>query len=265
MTLETSNILFAHRRGAATLAGVSARFEPGFVAAIVGPNGAGKTTLLRLLAGVMAPGSGAVTLGGESVAAIPPRRRAGRIALVAQKPTIAGPYTVEEVVRLGRYALPRDERAVQAAIDRLELADLRGRVWSELSAGEQQRLAVARALAQIGATGKADRSPTRAILLDEPIAAIDPRHAVTTMTLLRDLAGAGVIVVVVLHDLTAAIAWCDHALVLANGAVVAAGESRATLRPELLERVYGTRFETIAGGGREAVIAVGRAEPPPTG
>ncbi len=265
MTLAASNITFAHRRGAETLTDVSARFEPGFVTAIVGPNGAGKTTLLRLLAGVVTAGSGAATLDGESVAAMPPRRRAGRIALVAQKPTIAGPYTVEEVVRIGRHALPRDERAVQAALDRLELADRRGRVWSELSAGEQQRLAVARALAQIGADRPAERSPTRAILLDEPIAAMDPRHAVATMTLLRELAGAGLVVVVVLHDLTAALAWCDHALVLANGAVVAAGESRATLRPELLERVYGTRFETIAAGGREAIIAVGRAESSRTG
>ncbi|RMH27318.1 MAG: ABC transporter ATP-binding protein [Planctomycetota bacterium] len=249
MTLACREIDYAYRRGEPVLRGVSASFPAGSVTAIVGPNGAGKSTLLRLLAGVAAPEAGSITLAGRALASLTPRRRAARLALVAQRPTVAGAFTVEDVVRLGRYALPRDDGAVRAALDALDLTAMRHAAVPELSVGQRQRVAIARALAQLG--GKAEGA---GLLLDEPTAALDPLWALAVFELLRAQARAGACVVMVVHDLTAALNHADHAVILQGGRVAGAGPVEEALTPAALAPIFGVGFAAVGSGGVRALV-----------
>lgn len=262
MTLTAENVHFAYRpaggRAAGArpvLRGVSATFEPGAVTVVVGPNGAGKSTLLRLLLGVLRPQEGRVTLHGEAVAAVPPRRRAGLIAAIAQRPVVTAAFSVRQVVRLGRFARGPDDGAVERAMAAMEVADLADEPFATLSAGQQQRVVLARALAQLEG---ADPPPGRQVLLaDEPCSAMDPKHELHAMHILREQARLGRAVVIVLHDFVAAAALWDRAVVLGeDGRVAAAGPSEEVLRPNVLEGVFGVRFRAVERGPGEPVLLV---------
>ncbi len=278
MTLRAENITFGYRRRAPVLNEVSLTIEPGSVTAIVGPNGSGKSTLLRLLAGVASPWSGQALLDGDSIAALSAKDRAARLVYVSQRPTIAGPYSVEQVVAMGRYALSRDDDAVLCAMRSLELEEHCNRPALELSIGQQQRVAIARALAQLGgvaATGETPIPPVdqvqcghlngKVFLADEPTSAMDPRYVALTMQLLRSLAGQGVAVGVVLHDLSSALRWADQVVLLTiAGRVAAAGKAGEILTPNTLEEIYEVPFELIEQGGRVALLAVAPERASPT-
>jgi iron complex transport system ATP-binding protein len=207
---------------------------------LIGPNGAGKSTLVRLLAGIERPAEGIIRLDGRPLAAWSRAERARRVALVPQDPRVEFPYTVLEVVLMGRsphlsaLALPgrRDLEIARAALARLEVDALEARRMDELSGGERQRVFLARALAQEPAV----------LLLDEPTTHLDLRH----QTQLHDVARArcreaGVAVLTVLHDLNLAAAYCDRVVLLAGGRVVREGAPVDVLEPATLERAFGTR------------------------
>jgi iron complex transport system ATP-binding protein len=229
------------RYGARTvLDGVDLAIGPGEIVGLIGPNGAGKSTLVRLLAGIIRPMAGVVRLEGRPLAAWTRAERARRLALVPQDPHVEFPYTVLEVVLMGRsphlptLALPgrRDLDVARAALARLEVADLEARRMDELSGGERQRVFLARALAQEPAV----------LLLDEPTTHLDLRH----QTQLHDVARArcrqaGVGVLSVLHDLNLAAAYCDRLALLAAGRMVREGRPADVLEPAVLERTFGTR------------------------
>lgn len=269
MTLRAHNITFGYRRRVPVLREVSLTIAPGSVTAIVGPNGSGKSTLLRLLAGVATPWAGQALLDGVSINAHTAKHRAARLAYVSQRPTIAGPFTVEQVVALGRYALVRDDDAVSSAMSSLELDEHRDRPSLELSIGQQQRVAIARALAQLGGLAP-DSSGSRRLagkvfLADEPTAAMDPRYAVLTMQLLRWLAEQGAAVGVVLHDLSSALMWADRVgLMTMEGCAVAEGDASEILTPGRLSEIYDVPFELIEQGGRRVLLAIApdRSAPP---
>ncbi|GIG29173.1 ATP-binding cassette domain-containing protein [Cellulomonas marina] len=233
------------------LDGVDATPPPGRLTGLLGPNGAGKSTLLRLLAGLRAPDAGAVlvdvlderTADGPSaerhdVARLPRRRRARAVALLEQESTSAVPFTVTEVVALGRIPhrgasdATRDAAVVAASLAAVDAGHLADRPWSALSGGERQRVHIARALAQ---------EPTL-LLLDEPTNHLDVSAQLTTLALVRD---RGTTAVAALHDLNLAAAWCDHVLVLSEGRLVAAGPPAQVLTPELVEAVWGVRCEVL--------------------
>lgn len=269
--LCTRDLSFAYRPGAPVLQGVSLDFAPACVTAIIGPNGAGKSTLLRLLAGVATPTSGQALHRGASIATIPPRDRARNIAYVAQRPEVGVAFTVREVVALGRFA--RNDAAHlagRASIDRaLNLLDL-GRhadqLFATLSVGQQQRVSLARAVAQLDSAAASAELPTFApesvLLADEPVAAMDPRHALGAMDLFTQIAAAGVSVVVVLHDLSLALRVAPRVALLACGGTLAVeGPTEGTLTPENLYQLFGVRFAQLAGpdGTRALVPARGLA------
>ncbi|WP_328869850.1 ABC transporter ATP-binding protein [Streptomyces sp. NBC_00287] len=236
--------------GRLILDGVTLVPEPGTTVGLLGPNGSGKSTLLRLLAGLLGPTAGVVTLDGEPLAARPRREIARRLAVVEQQVDTQVELTVLDVVRLGRVphrrawtpASAQDERAVRAALDRTGLTDRAEQPWHTLSGGERQRVQIARALAQ----------EPRELLLDEPTNHLDIHHQLDLLTLVTSLP---VTTVVALHDLNLAAMYCDRIVVLRAGRVVAGGVPGDVLTEELIAEVYGVRASVSReGDGRRAHV-----------
>jgi ABC-type cobalamin/Fe3+-siderophores transport system ATPase subunit len=226
--------------------------RPGEVVAIVGPNGAGKSTLLRVLAGLLRPSAGAVTLDGAPLGALSRSVLARRIAVVPQIFDTLFPFTVREVVGLGRtarltrfgFASAADAAVVERSLVDLELRDLASRRIDQLSGGERQRAVLAMALAQEGDV----------LLLDEPTVHLDPAHQVATLALIRRLARSrGIAVAAVLHDLNLA-ALADRVAVLAQGLVLRDAPPSAALEPDLVREVFGEGLSVIRVDGHPAVL-----------
>ncbi|AVV44413.1 histidinol phosphatase [Streptomyces sp. P3] len=229
--------------GSPILDGVGLTLRPGTVTGLLGPNGSGKSTLLRLLAGVLAPASGVVTLDGRPLAQLGRRAVARRIAVVEQQADTQVALSVLDVVRLGRVphrrawgaASAEDEAAVRSALERTGLGDRAGRLWHTLSGGERQRVQVARALAQ----------QPRELLLDEPTNHLDIQHQLALLDLITEL---GVTTVVALHDLNLAAMYCDRVVVLKQGRAVAGGTPQDVLTEALIADVYGVRARLTRDG-----------------
>ena len=218
------------------LRAIEATFVPCKVHAIVGPNGAGKSSLLRVLAGVE-PASGVVRFGAADLLHARPEVRARSMAWVPQAPSVPEGVSVLHVVSLAR-AL-RGERSdvvrtrATQALERCGVAHLAERPFDELSAGQRQRVVLARALA----------TEAPVLLLDEPFAALDLSAALALESLLVDLARSGSTVVVVLHDLAQAARIASEVHVLAEGSLVASGMPAEALSAAVLARVWGVRAE----------------------
>lgn len=251
---ELRSVSFAFSAGAPVLTGVSAGFGRGRVTAVVGPNGSGKTTLLRLLAGVLSPAAGEVSVAGKPVADLAEPERAGLLAYLPQRSDPAFRFTAAEVTAFGALGRSADE-AQALALDALEtvgMADRASATLDELSAGQRQLVALARARCQLVA-----RPTARVLLADEPTAAMDPRHAIATLRGLRSIASEGCAVIVVVHDLSMALRFADDALLLdASGTVSAAGPAETVIEPAVLSPVYGIGFHRTDehAGGPRAVL-----------
>lgn len=247
MTLAADAISHAYRRGIPVLSGVSLSVEPGEFLAIVGPNGAGKTTLLRCLAGLLEPTSGRATLAGRPIRSLGHAERAGRIAYLPQRPDVAMPLTVRQVVAFGPLTLgdaATRDRLAGDWLGRVGLAERADEPFITLSVGQQQRAGVARAFAQLEAG-----QPGGILLADEPVSAMDPRHALETVAHIRDATGGETPIgaAVVLHDLAAAARFADRVVLLdAAGAVAADGPAEQALAPETLAPVFGVEFELLS-------------------
>ena len=231
---------------------VDLTLEPGGLIALVGPNGAGKSTLLRALAGLIRPTSGAVTLDGVGVLTMTRAALASRIAVVPQAFDTLFPFTVREIVGLGRsarlglFARPTtaDEQAVERAIAEQDLSLLADRRIDALSGGERQRVVLAMALAQEAAV----------LLLDEPTAHLDPSHQRSVLLRVGELARTrGVVTVAVLHDLNLA-ALADRVVVMADGSVVADGPPVTALAPDIVSRVFCAGLAVMQVAGRTVVL-----------
>jgi iron complex transport system ATP-binding protein len=215
----------------------------GRVGALLGPNGAGKSTLLHLIAGVERADVGTARFDERDLAAMRRRDRARVIALAEQDVQDAPGLRVAEVVALGRtpylgaFAGPGelDRAVVRRCIEDAGLVELADREYASLSGGERQRVNIARALAQ----------EPELLLLDEPTNHLDVRAQLVMLRLLRELAHGGLTVLAALHDLSLAAGYADHVIVLANGRVVAAGEPRAVLTPELIRVVWGVEAAVL--------------------
>ena len=257
MALAVEEVSFAYRRGRPVLRDLTLRFEPGTVTAVVGPNGAGKTTLLRVLLGLRKPDAGRVTLDDRAVADLSARERAARMAYVPQRSRMAFAFTVREVVRHARFATPdeRTDEAVGAALRRVGVEARADEPFERLSAGQQQRTLIARAIAQLSAPCPEDA--TRVLAADEPLSALDPKHALEAAALIRSLVARGpsLAAVVVLHDLTAALRFADRAALLdATGRLAALGPTDEILSPDVLTGVFGVRFARVRGDGCEGLL-----------
>lgn len=223
---------------------VSAALLPGEIVAIVGPNGAGKTTLLRVAAGELPPSSGSVELAGRQLAHWPLQVRARHIAVLPQASSLNFPFTVAEVVALGRSPHSSgkaiDTAIVTAALAAMDMTHLRDRLYTHLSGGEKQRTQLARVMAQIW---RAEDAGTRLLLLDEPTASLDLGHQQQLMQRVREFAAGGAAVLMVLHDLNLALGFADRLLALHHGGVIADGPAAEVLSAELLRHLFGASAE----------------------
>jgi iron complex transport system ATP-binding protein len=237
MILEARDLVVRYP-GAPTpaLDGVSLQVGQGTLTVLAGPNGSGKTTLMRALLGVANAEQGAALVDGRPVRDWPRDQLARVVGVVAQREDHWVPLTVEESVLLGRY--PRlgalspvtleDRAAVRAALERCDAWQLRHRMADSLSGGEWQRVRIARALAQ----------EPRALVLDEPATALDVRHEMEVMELVRQLVRDGLACLLITHHLNLAARYADQMLLLDRGRVVAAGTPREVLREDVLTRVF---------------------------
>ncbi|MBW3577004.1 MAG: ATP-binding cassette domain-containing protein [Actinobacteria bacterium] len=211
------------------------------ITAVIGPNGSGKSTLLAAISGIVEPAAGTIEVLGQR-----PGATRGRVAHVLQDTTAnaAVPLTVREIVRMGRYArrgpfrplTVGDHRAVDQALERLQIRDLQRRHLSELSAGQRQRVYVAQGLAQ-----EADL-----VLLDEPATGLDLPSQAQITAIMRELVAAGRTVIHATHSVTEA-ADADHVVLLATR-VVGSGTPAKVLQPHLLQAAYGGQVHVTADG-----------------
>ncbi len=227
------------RAGAATLVdNVTLTIGRGETIALVGPNGAGKSTLLRALSGEIRPTAGNILLRKKALASYGPRDLALERAVLAQSVEVAFPFTVAEVVRMGA----GDRRgtfvdgAIECALRQVDIANLRGRIITTLSGGEQQRAHFARILVQL-ACGESERGPGL-LFLDEPTSSLDLRHQIDLLATVKKCAARGVAVVAVLHDLNLASMFAQRIVMLRSGRVAADGPVAQTITDELLKRVF---------------------------
>ncbi len=225
-----------HYGATPALEDVSLSARPGEFVALLGPNGAGKSTLVRLVAGLLSPARGTVRLAGIDPARTARRQVARLCALVPQEPRLTWPFTVREVVMMGRaprqglLALPGplDHGAVEGALRACDLTELADRRIDALSGGERRRVFFARALAQ----------EPRVLLFDEPTAFLDLGHQVAAMRMAQAASRGGLCVVAVLHDLNLAAAACDRLVVMSRGRVVAEGAPAEVLTAERVREVW---------------------------
>lgn len=230
------------RHGTRTvLDAVSLTAAAGQVTALIGPNGAGKSTLINTTLGLVPSERGSVLLRGQDVLHLDRRTRARLIGYVPQRSRLTAPLLVRDVVAQGRYALAgglggifgADRAAVDAALAAVGGSELANRRFNELSAGEAQRILMARALA----------GGAQTLLLDEPTAALDIGHALSLLTLLRRLASNGCIVLVALHQLEEVRRVADHAVLLHAGRVTNSGAPDAVLTSSQLTAAFGVEAD----------------------
>ncbi len=236
------------------------QLRPGEWLCLIGPNGAGKSSLLRAVAG-LAPYRGEIQIDGSSLRHRTARRRAELVAYVPQAPVLPIDMTGAEYVLLGRNPYityfgresGHDKALVRELLDRLDLAEFADRMLGTLSGGEQQRLVIARALAQ--------EAPI--LLLDEPTSALDIGHQQQALELVDRLrAEHGLTVVSAMHDLTLAGLYADRLALLHQGHVVASGTAAQVLRPETLGEFYGVSV-AVHHEPDGTVVVVPRRTPTP--
>ncbi len=224
------------RRDRAVLTGIATTFATGRLTVVIGPNGAGKSTLLETAAGLLAPSAGTITLGGVALSVIGRRELAQRRAYLPQRAAVDWPLSVERIVALGLTpSLPAFgglPPALQPAVDRAladaDLTALRCRPATEVSGGELARVMLARALV----------GDPELLIVDEPTAGLDPRHALDAVGRLRSRADAGRTVIAAIHDLDLALRVADNVVAVKDGSILWAGPVDTVVDADALRRLY---------------------------
>lgn len=251
MTLAATALAFGYP-GRTVGRDVTLAVEPGEALALLGPNGGGKTTLLKTMIGLLARHGGEVLLDGIPLDRVPVSERARRIGYVPQAHAGAFAFTVEEVVLMGRTAhqglfarpSPHDRNVAGQMLDRLGIARLRAKAYTEISGGERQLTLIARALAQEPAI----------IVLDEPTASLDFGNQGRVMRQIRALADQGLAVLFTTHDPNQAHRCADRVALLGEGRLLAIGSPHEVLTPQALEGLYGAPVIRIGADGGQAFL-----------
>lgn len=253
MSLVFRKVSFAYSGAEPLFRELDLSFQAGEFAAVIGPNGSGKSSLLKLGTGLLQPDGGQILLNGSDLAGMPHRVRARQLATVFQLTGNAIPYTVQDVVRLGRIAHRRwwemytkeDQEAVFHAMASLDIAGYAEKFYSELSGGEQQRVLLAAALAQ----------KPQILLLDEPTSALDLGHKFQLLKLLKDLADTEKIgIVMISHDLALSARYAGRMILLDHGRILADGAPQEVVTGENIRNAYHCDVTILNGPAGEPVI-----------
>jgi iron complex transport system ATP-binding protein len=235
--LKIENLSGGYNRNEDIVKNISLNIAEGDFVGIIGPNGSGKTTLLRLLTRVINPGKGKIFLKGKDIFQIKLKKFCGDVAFVSQNTDYV--FNVMEFVLMGRiphqnrlqFDTKRDIEIAEHSLSLTDVLNLKDKCINELSAGEQQRVVIARALAQ---------EPVL-LFLDEPTSHLDIGHQIQILDLLKRLNGHKKLsIVMILHDLNIASAYCNRIVLMDNGAVFKDGMPEEVLTYQNIEAVYKT-------------------------
>ena len=255
--IALENVSFAYEQKE-VLRGITLGFSPGRFYSILGPNGCGKTTLLDLLIGHLVPDSGRVVLGGKPLSQWSRREIARTIALVSQNYNINFPFTVKEVVMMGRhpwisrFSQPREEdlRRVNNVMTHTDTMAFKDRAITALSGGERQRCVFARALCQ----------DTPILFLDEAFSNMDINHTLRLLNLVKEeVKERNRIVISVFHDINLAAIWSDHLIFMKQGRVAASGATAEVMDAAIIEEVFQVRSHVAYNAYSQARQACFRA------
>lgn len=234
----------------------SLKLKAGRMLALVGPNGAGKSTLLKMMSGELTYDSGNVWLNNKALKAYQTRELSRHRAVLPQHTRVNFPFTVSQVLEIGRYAHPtthrENEKAIEQAVRLTNLHPFLERVYSTLSGGEQQRVQMARVIAQISD----DASHDRYLLLDEPTASLDLAQQHGLLQLARQLLGRKMGVMAVLHDLNLALQYADDILFLKQGETIAYGPLNEVISEEVIRETYNYPVKIRYEEGRPFIVPV---------
>jgi iron complex transport system ATP-binding protein len=243
--------------GSPLLEDISVSLDPGRVLGLAGPNGAGKSSLLRLIAGDIPLSDGKLLLDGKSRADWQARPLARKLAYLPQLSLLNFPYTVEEVVALGRMphdtGLAVDEEIFDQVMAATDITGLRGRLYTRLSGGEKQRVQLARVFAQIWDAGVGGL-----LLLDEPTTALDLSHQQLVAAAVRQLAQTGCAVALAIHDLNLVAGLADTIAVLDKGRIAACGAPREIFTEALFRDVFSIDVLISQHPGRDQLLVISR-------
>lgn len=242
MIIEVKNLSYTID-GKKILDGVNATFTEGKITAIIGANGSGKSTLMSFLS--KARRSNAVYFKGQDVDTISAEQYALQVSVLPQRQKMIADFRVSDVVLMGRFPYKKkfrdyteeDRRIAWRAMESVGITDMAQRKLSQMSGGEIQRVLIAKALAQ----------EPELILMDEPTNHLDVKYKLALMKTLR---AYGKTVIIVLHDLSLAIQYCDEVVVMAAGRVLKQGVATQIMQPALLEQIFGVQFVKFERNGR---------------
>jgi iron complex transport system ATP-binding protein len=245
IAIETRGLSFQYENGLA-LSDITFRAAESELVALVGPNGSGKTTLLKILLGLLRPGAGTVALYNQPLSSYAPKERAKNIAYVSQQPALSFPLTVSELVALGRYphslrfqSSSQDATAVDHALNQTDAMHLAHRNFDTLSGGEQQKVLIARALAQ----------SARILLLDEPTLHLDLYYQLQILAALKRLCTEQrITVITVLHDVNLVSLFADKALLLSSGQLRAFGPVEVVINEAAIKDLLGVAMKATKDG-----------------
>lgn len=245
-----------HRLNKTLLHPISVIFNPGELIVLLGPNGAGKSTLLHCLAGGVADSTGELYWQQQPINQLSRQFKSQHIAFLGQQHQLQFAFTVAEVVALGRLpwntSSAENAHWVKLALQCFDIIHLQNRNYLSLSGGEQQRVQLARVWVQV----QAKKPETRCLLLDEPLAALDPKHQFQLMEEARQFAHAGHVVVMVLHDMNMALRYADRVLLLNEGKAEGWGKPVEVLTPEQIANVFSLNVSIMSHPDRDFSFVV---------
>lgn len=249
MGIEIKNLTFGYD-GHPVFENVNIRIPEGKLTVIVGKNGSGKSTLLKLIAGMYHPQEGSIEVFGRNLKRLSISERARFIGFLTQSHSPVFPFSVEDVVLTGRasyvFSMPgeNDRRECKRALSQMGIEELRTRPYTDLSAGEQQLVMIARVLAQ----------KSRVFLLDEPTSHLDLPNQVRLLKMVKGLVASGLTIVLVIHDPNMGFMYGDNFIFLRNGKIIKPVDEKEPYDSQVLTDVFGMKMKVESGDGKKWII-----------
>lgn len=250
--IECSNIGFSYN-GTAVLNGINFSISPGEMVGILGANGSGKSTLLKIFSGLLKPESGEALYRNKEISKLGRKEIAKRLAYIPQDPVFAFPFSITEIVLMGRapyigrfeFEREQDREMAESAMETVGITHLKDRLISQVSAGEKQLASLARALVQ----------EPEIMILDEPATFLDIRHRTEIMKILIKLKEErGISIVAATHDIFSALYYFEEIIILKDGKVLAEGKTEKVVNEENLSAAYGINVSVKKVNGRVFVF-----------